>query len=173
MARVALAMGEVYRQRGDLTRAWEGYLLSQQEFAAIGAYNERYARLNLAIVGLARRRWAEARRHAEVALRSFGSGAEARYPSGCAHLAIACVEAAEGHWADAHHHLAEGRAALTEGDFVEADTIDMLVLLATEAEKPQPGLAREALALGLRFADQIGDGRRRQSLHRRLAALGH
>jgi serine/threonine protein kinase len=148
MGLCANVLGEPARYRGDLDAAEARYREALQRFEAIGALEKVVAEVNLGLIALARRRFADARGHLERA------AAECRRRDNKLYLAATMVfllpcAAASGSWAEWDRLIADARVAIDESGLADVDLPDAARLaasIASEAGETARAADAEALA---------------------------
>ncbi|MCB9687124.1 MAG: protein kinase [Alphaproteobacteria bacterium] len=145
-SRLALAdahnyLGEVVRMAGALEEAEDHYRCALRLYTELGASDALMARINLALVQMARADFGGAERELRVCLEACGAR---RQLVAVVRVFLARCAADDGRWPEVTDHLEAGGAALAETGFVDPDVGRCLEELAAVPMVPETVRARAA-----------------------------
>jgi len=157
IANACTSLGQIARETGDLETAEHEYERALGMYLALGSANAAIARLNLALVRIARARWSEAREVLVAARRDLArAGWKGLYA--CAHVLAATCDAGLGDWASWDADLQVAEELLEAWDAKAPD----LARAATQAAElataaGERARARRAWRIALREWTALGD----------------
>ena len=170
MAAALNTVADLRRLSGDLDGAERQFREVLEQYELLGIAEGAMARLNLALVLLARERWREARSE----LQRFKVAVATGYPlaRAASHAGLAACAAHSKDWTDVQRNLLHVRSATEEGVIHDVDLANLLQLTGTlAAVNGQRRHARQALKLALNQWRALGREAQAKAVEEALRTL--